>query len=238
MDPDAGTDLPAGDGFPLTSLPWEQHLSRHPFLHWNQTGSQLTNQQQNLANQHFTAIIKPCTYKWNVTLKARSQFLQAALIHINHYCRRPHSFHHLLGPTAGKWGQWFLIIIDVENHDSFFSQLRPKRFWSPLGGWASGILHFVWHPILQRAATLCDLPFKGKWRNWDFGLWSRRIIRGKSFISSSECWVAASVSAMNSTPQVMTISLSPIPPTELSTRPPPQSIISPYKTSNISMEFL
>lgn len=209
-----------------------------PILYLNQTGSQLTKQQQNLANQCFTAIIKPYTYKWNVTLKTRSQFLQAVLIHINCYRRQPHSFHHLLGPTARKRGQWFLIIIELEDHDSFISQLCLNYFCGPLCGWASGPSHFVWHSILQRTATACDLSSKGKGKNWDFAFWVWRIIRVKWFISVSEGWTAASVSAMNSTAQVMTISLSQIPPTEVSTRPPPQSIISLYKTSNISMEFL
>lgn len=197
------------------------HLLCRPILHLNQTGSQVTKQRQSLANQCFTATIKPYAYEWNVTLKPKSQFLRAALIHRNCYRRQPHSFRHLLGSMACKWGQWFLIIIELKDHDSFIFQLCPNNFWGLLCGWASGLSQFVWHSVLSRAATACDMSSKEKWRNRDFAFWGWRIIRVKWFISASECWTAASVSAMNSTAQVMTISLSQIPPTEVSTRPPP-----------------
>lgn len=193
----------------------------HPTLYLNQTGSQVTKQRQSLANQCFTATIKLYAYKWNVTLKTESQFLQAVLIHRNCYRRRPHSFRHLLESMARKQGQWFLIIIELEDYDSFIFLFRPNNFWGLLCRWASGLSQFVWHSILSRAATACDLSSKGKWRNRDFAFWGWRIIKVKWFISASECWTAASVSAMNSTAQVMTISLSQIPPTEVSTRPPP-----------------
>lgn len=124
------------------------HLLCRPILYLNQTGSQVTKQRQSLANQCFTTTIKLYAYKWNVTLKTKSQFLQAALIHRNCYLRQPHSFRHLLGSTASKWGQWFLIITELEDHDSFIFQLCLNNFWGPLCGWASGLSQFVWHSVL------------------------------------------------------------------------------------------
>lgn len=132
------------------------HLSCRPILYLNQTGSQVTKQRQSLANQCFTATIKPYAYKWNVTLKTKSQFLQAALIHRNCYRRQPHSFRH------------FIRVHGTQVRAMILNYHRP---------WRPRLLHFpalsqqllrplVWMSFWSFSICVAFRPLKSSHRMW------------------------------------------------------------------------